>query len=84
MDVKLSPDGTEAVFWFTGPNDSSYVNNSSISYNLDGDLKWGYLNWVMAGSADSLKVDLVSYKHEITKINFNTLKINLRFKYLYF
>ena len=32
----------------------------------------------------SLKVDLVSYKHEITKINFNTLKINLRFKYLYF
>ena len=62
MDVKLSPDGTEAVFWFTGPNDSSYVNNSSISYNLDGDLKWGYLNWVMEGSTDSLKVDLESIK----------------------
>ena len=62
MDVKLSPDGTEAVFWFTGPNDSSYVNNSSISYNLDGDLKWGYLNWVIEGSTDSLKVDLESIK----------------------
>ena len=30
------------------------------------------------------KVDLVCSKYEITKINFNSLKINLRFKYLYF
>ena len=58
MDVKLSPDGTEAVFWFTGPPDTSFVNNSSISYNLDGDLKWGYLNWVIPGDSDSLRVDI--------------------------
>ena len=58
MDVKLSPDGTEAVFWFTGPPDSSFTNNSIISYNLDGDLKWGYLNWVIPGQKDSSSVDI--------------------------
>jgi len=58
MDVKLSPDGTEAVFWFTGPPDTSYINTSAISYNLDGDVKWGYLNWVVPGELDSLRVDL--------------------------
>ena len=58
MDVKLSPDGTEAVFWFTGPPDSSFTNNSTISYNLDGDLKWGYLNWVTPGEKDSSRVDI--------------------------
>ena len=45
MDVKLSPDGTEAVFWFTGPEDTTYINSSMVFYNLDGDLKWGG-NWV--------------------------------------
>ena len=58
MDVKLSPDGTEAVFWFTGPPDSSFTNNSAISYNLDGDLKWGYLSWVIPGQKDSSRVEI--------------------------
>ena len=58
MDVKLSPDGTEAVFWFTGPPDTSFVNNSAISYNLDGDVKWGYLNWIIPGMKDSIRADL--------------------------
>mgnify|MGYP001158560002 FL=1 len=54
MDVKLSPDGTEAVFWFTGPPNSTYVNSSEISYNLDGDLKWGEVKWTIPGSNDSV------------------------------
>ena len=57
-DVKLSPDGTEAVFWFTGPPDSSVQNHSTVAYNLDGDLKWGYINWVVPGETDSGRVDL--------------------------
>lgn len=58
MDVKLSPDGTEAVFWFTGPADSTYQNHSEVAYNLDGDLSWGYINWVVPGETDSARVDL--------------------------
>ncbi|HIB34255.1 MAG TPA: hypothetical protein EYO27_04485 [Candidatus Marinimicrobia bacterium] len=58
MDVKLSPDGTEPVLQFTGPPDSSFVNNSTVSYNLDGDLKWGYINWAQPGREDSARVDL--------------------------
>ncbi len=58
MDVKLSPDGTEAVLWFTGPADSSFLNNSTVAYNLDGDLKWGYINWVVPGEVDSARVNL--------------------------
>jgi len=58
MDVKLSPDGTEPVLQFTGPPDSSFVNNSTVAYNLDGDLKWGYINWVQPGKEDSARVDL--------------------------
>ena len=62
MDIKLSPDGTEAIFWFTGPADSSYVNNSTIAYNLDGDLSWGYINWVIPGETDSIRIDLNQLK----------------------
>ena len=58
MDVKLSPDGTEAVFWFTGPSDSTFRNMSEMAYNLDGDLSWGYINWVVPGESDSARVDL--------------------------
>ena len=62
MDVKLSPDGTEAVFWFTGPADSSFVNSSAIAYNLDGDLKWGKIGWNYAGSQDTANVMLTDLK----------------------
>ena len=62
MDVKLSPDGTEAVFWFTGPADSSFINSSQISYNLDGDLKWGEIGWAFSGSSDTAKVMLSNIK----------------------
>jgi len=58
MDVKLSPDGTEAVFKFTGPPDNSVQNHSTVAYNLDGDLNWGYINWVVPGEIDSGRVDL--------------------------
>ena len=58
MDVKLSPDGTEAVFRFTGPPDNSVQNHSTVAYNLDGDLNWGYINWVVPGETDSGRVDL--------------------------
>ena len=54
MDVKLSPDGTEAVFWFTGPPNSTYINSSEVAYNLDGDLKWGEVKWTIPGSNDSV------------------------------
>ena len=62
MDVKLSPDGTEAVFWFTGPSDSSFVNSSEISYNLDGDLKWGKIGWVFSGGLDTASAMLTDLK----------------------
>ena len=62
MDVKLSPDGTEAVFWFTGPIDSSFINSSQISYNLDGDLKWGEIAWAYPGSRDTAKAMLSDIK----------------------
>ena len=58
MDVKLSPDGTEALFRFTGPPDNSVQNHSTVAYNLDGDLNWGYINWVVPGETDSGRVDL--------------------------
>ena len=58
MDVKLSPDGTEAVLWFTGPPDFSVQNHSTVAYNLDGALNWGYFNWVVPGETDSGRVDL--------------------------
>ncbi|MEC7871559.1 MAG: Ig-like domain-containing protein [Candidatus Neomarinimicrobiota bacterium] len=62
MDVKLSPDGTEAVFWFTGPPDSTFVNSSEVSYNLDGDLKWGEIKWTIPGSVDSVGTNLRELK----------------------
>ena len=62
MDVKLSPDGTEAVFWFTGPADSSFVNSSEIAYNLDGDLKWGKIGWNYSSSLDTVNVMLTDLK----------------------
>ena len=62
MDVKLSPDGTEAVFWFTGPPDSSFVNSSAIAYNLDGDLKWGKIGWNLSGIQDTANVMLTDIK----------------------
>ena len=58
MDVKLSGDGTEALFWFTGPADSSFQNHSEITYNLDGDLTWGKVFWVIPGELDSSSIDL--------------------------
>ncbi len=58
MDVKLSPDGTEALFWFSDPTDSSYVNSSLVGYRLDGNLKWGTLNWIKSGTSDSIPVPL--------------------------
>ena len=58
MDVKLSPDGTEAVFFFTGPADSSFQNHSKVNYNLDGDLKWGFIDWIIPGNKDTARVDL--------------------------
>jgi len=61
MDVKLSPDGTEAVFKFTGPPDNSVQNHSTVAYNLDGDLNWGYINWVVPGETDSGRVDLSEF-----------------------
>ena len=61
MDVKLSPDGTEAVFFFTGPADSSFQNNSLVNYNLDGNLKWGFVNWVTPGEIDSSRVNLKDF-----------------------
>ena len=59
MDVKLSPDGTEAVFWFTGPEDTTYINSSTVFYNLDGDLKWGEIGWTIPGSTDSTVSSLI-------------------------
>ena len=59
MDVKLSPDGTEAVFWFTGPKDTSFVNSSTVFYNLDGDLKWGDIGWTIPGSVDTVGSSLL-------------------------
>lgn len=58
MDVKLSPDGTEAILSFLGPQDSSFVNNSTVKYNLDGDLKWGYIHWKVPAEMDSAKINL--------------------------
>ena len=58
MDVKLSPDGTEAIFWFTGPPDTSVQNHSTVAYNLDGDLSWGSIHWAVPGENDSASIDL--------------------------
>ena len=86
MDVKLSPDGTEAVFWFTGPSDSSFVNSSEISYNLDGDLKWGKIGWVFSGGLDTASVMLTDLKrgdHKKTLDNENMLIDSLTYDVLF-
>ena len=86
MDVKLSPDGTEAVFWFTGPSDSSFVNSSEISYNLDGDLKWGKIGWVFSGGLDTASVILTDLKrgdHKKTLDNENMLIDSLTYDVLF-
>ena len=77
MDVKLNPDGTEAVFFFTGPSDSSFQNHSKVDYNLDGDLKWGFIDWAIPGHTDSARVDLknlVRGDHVISLSNDSMLK----------
>ncbi len=54
-DVNLSPDGTEALFWFTSPTDSAYVNHTTIAYRLDGDLDQGMLFWNPSSPGDTLR-----------------------------
>ena len=49
MDVKLSPDGTEAVFWFTGQNDSSYVNNIILAAYSRCDIDPGSMSFSDSG-----------------------------------
>lgn len=50
FEINLSPDGTEAIFWFSWPEDSAFVNHSRIKYKLDGDLEYGHLAWTLSDS----------------------------------
>ena len=72
MDVKLSPDGTEAVFFFTGPADSSFQNHSKVNYNLDGDLKWGFIDWIIPGNRDTARVDIKALNRGDHTISLNS------------
>ena len=61
-DTKLSNDGTEAIFWFIAPEDSAYINNTIVSYLLEGDLEYGSLTWKLTdggeAAVDSLRFEL--------------------------
>ena len=77
MDVKLSPDGTEAVFFFTGPPDSNFQNHSKVDYNLDGDLKWGFIDWLIPGNNDTARINLKMLTrgdHTVSLINDSMLR----------
>ncbi|MFQ6612937.1 MAG: Ig-like domain-containing protein, partial [Fidelibacterota bacterium] len=56
MDVKLSADGTEALLSFINPRDSTVVNNSVVTYDLDDDLQWGKISWIVSGVVDTQEV----------------------------
>ncbi|NOZ03969.1 MAG: hypothetical protein GXO92_05110 [FCB group bacterium] len=62
-DTKLSTDGTEAIFWFIAPPDSTYINHTIISYLLEGDLEYGTLTWK---SADGGGTAVDSQRFELT------------------
>ena len=82
MDVKLSPDGTEAVFFFTGPAESTFQNHSKVNYNLDGDLNWGFIDWIMPGNKDTARVglkDLNRGDHIISLKNDSILKDSMSY-----
>jgi CheY-specific phosphatase CheX len=62
-DLKLSADGTEAVFWFQSPADSEFINHYRCSYTLESNLDSGSLTWYWTGGqpdpVDSHRVELV-------------------------
>ncbi|MFQ6606780.1 MAG: Ig-like domain-containing protein, partial [Fidelibacterota bacterium] len=74
-DVNLSPDGTEAIFWFTSPEDSAYINHTTIAYRLDGDLDQGMLFWSPLTPGDTLR-----YPMQGDNLKQGEHKINLDFE----
>ena len=41
QDLRINPDGTESIFWFTGLEDSVFINNTNLSFMNESFLKWG-------------------------------------------
>ena len=45
QDFRLSPDGTESIFWFENFKDSVNVNHTNLSFKNESFLKWGRVIW---------------------------------------
>ncbi len=45
QDFRLSPDGTESIFWFENFEDSVNVNHTNLSFKNESFLKWGRVVW---------------------------------------
>ena len=74
QDFRLSPDGTELIFWFTDLNDSTYVNQTNMSFKIESYLKWGKVIWYRL-DASGAYVDSVQFnmsKRFLQKGSFET------------
>ncbi len=74
QDFRLSPDGTESIFWFTDLNDSTYVNQTNMSFKNESYLKWGKVIWYRL-DASGAYVDSVQFnlsKRFLQKGSFET------------
>ena len=60
QDFRLSPDGTESIFWFENFEDSVYVNHTNLSFKNESFLKWGIVIWYRIGTAGEY-VDSVEF-----------------------
>ena len=60
QDLRINPDGTESIFWFTGLKDSVFVNHTNLSFMNESFLKWGKVVLYKVDNA-GVYVDSVEY-----------------------
>jgi len=78
-DVSLYKDGTEAVFWFTGPGDSSFIAEPRLSFILYGKMEWGRIIFTPdEGSADTVTSRVMMLKGDrLEPGEYNNIKFEL-------
>ena len=60
QDLRIYPDGTESIFWFTDLEDSVSINNTNLSFMNESFLKWGKVILYKVDNA-GVYVDSVEY-----------------------
>jgi len=76
QDFRLSPDGTESIFWFTSLEDSAKIKHTNLSFKNESNLKWGKIIWYKVDSA-GVYVDSVDYLFSKKFLNKGNFESNL-------